>query len=149
MLKITKTYEDFNGVERTEDFFFNFSKAEIMNQETSVEGGMIGLLKNLIRSNEGSKLTQYFREFVLLAYGEKSEDGRNFYKSDEIRKKFECHAVFSDIYMELVEDPKKANDFLRGVFPAGMSSDLVNIDDIENMSREDIINKIDVLTETK
>lgn len=146
MLKITKTYEDFNGVERTEDFFFNFSKSELMNQQTSVEGGMIGLLTNLIRKNEGNKLTEYFREFVLLAYGEKSDDGRIFLKNDQIKERFKCHAAFSDIYMDLVEDPKKANDFFRGVFPAGLSDDF-KIEDVQNMSHEEIVKKIEEVVE--
>ena len=30
MLKKTITYTDYNGVRRTEDFWFNLSKAEIM-----------------------------------------------------------------------------------------------------------------------
>ena len=33
MLKKTITYEDFNGVERKEDFYFNLSKAEIMEMQ--------------------------------------------------------------------------------------------------------------------
>ena len=30
MLKETRTYKDFDGKERTEDFYFNLSKAELM-----------------------------------------------------------------------------------------------------------------------
>ena len=35
MLKKTITYTDYNGSERTEDFYFNLSKAEIMEMELS------------------------------------------------------------------------------------------------------------------
>ena len=146
MIKITKTYTDFNGTERTEDFYFNLSKEELLTQETSVEGGMIGLLRKLVRSNEGEKLTNYFREFVLMSYGEKSEDGRNFFKSPEIRDKFEHHAVFSDIYLDLFEDPKKANDFLKGVFTASLSANF-DMGNLENASREDLLKKLEELPE--
>ena len=33
MLKKTIKYTDYNGVERTEDFYFNLSKAEIMEKQ--------------------------------------------------------------------------------------------------------------------
>ena len=32
MIKKTVTYTDYNGVERTESFYFNLSKAEVMEK---------------------------------------------------------------------------------------------------------------------
>lgn len=48
MLKKTITYEDYNGVERKEDFYFNLTKAEIMEMEMSEAGGMSEMIKKIV-----------------------------------------------------------------------------------------------------
>lgn len=40
MLKKTITYKDYNGVERTEDFWFNLNETEITEMELGVHGGL-------------------------------------------------------------------------------------------------------------
>ena len=40
MLKKTIKYNDYNGVERNEDFYFNLSQAELMEMEMSTTGGL-------------------------------------------------------------------------------------------------------------
>ena len=37
MYKITETYEDFDGNKRTEDFYFNFTEAEITKMQFGTE----------------------------------------------------------------------------------------------------------------
>ena len=52
MYKIHQKYEDFNGNEREDDFYFNLSKAELLEMELSEEGGMGKRLNNLIGSQD-------------------------------------------------------------------------------------------------
>ena len=40
MLKKTITYNDYNGAERTEDFYFNLTEAEVVEMQYSI--GEIG-----------------------------------------------------------------------------------------------------------
>ena len=40
MLKKTMTTVDFGGTERTEDYYFNLTRAEIMEMELTTEGGL-------------------------------------------------------------------------------------------------------------
>mgnify|MGYP007065598478 CR=1 FL=1 len=40
MLKKTVTYTDYNGVERTEDFYFNLTRSELIEMHLTTEGGM-------------------------------------------------------------------------------------------------------------
>ena len=40
MLKKSITYTDLNGIKRTEDFYFNLSKPEILKMQTSVKGAL-------------------------------------------------------------------------------------------------------------
>ena len=83
MYKKTITYTDYNNVERTEDFWFNFSKAEIMEMEMSVDGGMSALMKKVASTQDAPSLIKIFKDLVLDAYGEKSADGRRFMKHDD------------------------------------------------------------------
>ena len=48
MLKKTFTYIDYNGVERTEDHYFNLSKAELMEMELSTTGGLAEMIKRSV-----------------------------------------------------------------------------------------------------
>lgn len=45
MLKKTITYTDCNDVERTEDFYFNLSKAEVIEMELTTTGGMTKVIE--------------------------------------------------------------------------------------------------------
>lgn len=117
MLKKTVTYIDFDGNERTEDFFFNFTEQEITQMELSTEGGLSALIARITAAKSQKELIELFKKLVLAAYGVKSPDGRKFIKSDAIREDFESTQAFSDIYMELVTDADKASDFFKAVVP--------------------------------
>lgn len=119
MLKKTITYTDYNGTERTEDFYFNLTKAELTEMELSVHGGFAESIQSIINAQEAPAIIKIFKEMVLKAYGEKSEDGRRFKKSEEIAKAFSETEAYSIIFMELATDSKKAADFCNGIIPAG------------------------------
>lgn len=70
MLKKTVTYTDYNGVERTEDFYFNLSKAEVTEMELSVDGGLAQMLENIVNSKDNKEIIRTFKQIVLKAYGE-------------------------------------------------------------------------------
>lgn len=118
MLKKTITYTDYNGTERTEDFYFNLSKAEITEMELSMEGGMRAYIQKIIAAKSQLALVTLFKEIVMKAYGKKSADGRLFMKNDAIRAEFEAHPAYSMIYMNLVTDEAKASAFVNGIMPA-------------------------------
>ena len=124
MIKKTVTYEDFNGVERTEDFYFNFSKAELTEMELSTEGGLQAKLQKIIDAKDNAQLVAYFKDIVLKSYGEKSDDGRRFMKSEERSKAFSETQAYSDIYMELVMDEKAAADFINGIIPKDLADEI-------------------------
>lgn len=120
MITITETYVDFNGTQRTEDFLFHFSQAELMEMEMSIEGGFSARVQRIINTNSRPELLKIMKEFVLDAYGIKSEDGRRFRKNADIRQSFvECPA-YSKIFMRLATDAKAAADFINGVTPDDM-----------------------------
>lgn len=120
MLKKTVKYVDYNGVERTEDFYFNMTKAEITEMELSVEGGFSKMLQELVASKDNVKIVQLFKEMVLKAYGEKSPDGRRFVKSKELSEAFAQTEAYSEIFMELALNEEAAAAFINGIMPANL-----------------------------
>ena len=120
MLKKTVTYVDYNGVERTEDFYFNLSKAEVAEMELSVDGGFSKMLEEIVKSNDNARILELFKEMVLKAYGEKSADGRRFVKSKELAEAFSQTEAYSEIFMELAMDEKAAAAFVNGIMPANL-----------------------------
>lgn len=120
MLKKTISYTDYDGNQRTEDFHFNLSKAEITEMELSMEGGMRAYIKRIIAAKSQLELVKLFKDVVLKSYGKKSDDGRLFLKNDAIRAEFEASPAFSAIYMELMSDAQKAANFINGLMPADL-----------------------------
>ena len=120
MLKKTISYTDYDGNQRTEDFYFNLSKAEITEMELSMEGGMRAYIQRIIAAKSQLELVKLFKDVVLKSYGKKSADGRLFLKNNAIRAEFEASPAFSAIYMELMSDAQKAADFINGLMPADL-----------------------------
>lgn len=117
MLKKTVTYIDFDGNERTEDFFFNLTEQEIAEMELSTEGGLGNFINKAVAAKSQVELIELFKKLILAAYGVKSADGRRFVKNDAVREDFMSIQAFSDIYMELVQDADKASAFFNGIVP--------------------------------
>ena len=61
MLKKTITYTDYDGNERTEDFFFNLSKAEVLEMEMGVNGGMTKLIQRLVADQDMERISKTFK----------------------------------------------------------------------------------------
>lgn len=123
MLKKTVTYTDYNGVERTEDFYFNLTKAEITEMELSTAGGFAEMLQKVVAAQDGPTIVKVFKDLVLKAYGEKSPDGKRFVKSEDISTAFAQTEAYSQIFMELATDAKAASAFVTGIMPADMQDD--------------------------
>ena len=117
MLKLTETYKDFNGTERTEDFHFNLTKAEIMEMEMGTSGGMAEMIQRIVAAQDGPAIIKIFKDLVLKAYGQKSPDGRRFVKNQELREEFAQTEAYSQIFMRLATDPDAAAKFVNGIMP--------------------------------
>lgn len=116
MLKKTITYTDYNDNERTEDFFFNFTPAELTEYQFKFPGGIEKKLKDIIDANDIKSILEIFKEIILLSYGVKSDDGKRFIKNDQLREEFSQCPAYSILYMELLDD-EKAADFVNGIVP--------------------------------
>lgn len=135
MYKKTITYTDYNGETRTEDFYFNLSKAEILEMELSVPGGYQALLDRIIKTRDQVELIKLFKDLILRTYGEKSPDGRRFMKSPEITRNFQETEAYSELFMLLASDDKEAAAFTNGVMPASLR-DSIDQAEVEKMKQQ-------------
>lgn len=124
MLKKTLTYEDFDGNQRTEDFYFNLTKAEIMEMELSATGGLEATINKIISAQEGKEIMDLFKSIVIKAYGEKSLDGKTFDKSEEAKNRFINSQAYSDIFMELATNADEATKFFNGIIPKDLAAEV-------------------------
>lgn len=121
MLKKTMTYVDYDGNERTEDFYFNLSKAELMEMELGTSGGLEQMINNIIAAQDTPRIIEMFKKIVLKAYGQKSSDGKHFRKSEEISKDFAETEAYSDLFMELATNTEAASAFINGIVPKDLA----------------------------
>lgn len=121
MYKVTKTYNDYNGVQRTEDFYFNLNEAEVMEMEMSTSGGLGEMIKGVVAAKDNPAIIKIFKDLILKAYGIKGPDGRTFLKEDEngrlLCNEFKQTEAYSILFMELATDADKAAKFVNGILP--------------------------------
>lgn len=126
MLKKTIKYSDYNGVEREEDFYFNLSKAEIMEMEMGTTGGLSAMINKVVAAQDSVAIIKIFKDLVLKAYGVKSDDGKRFIKSQELSEAFSQTEAYSILFMQLATDSEAAAKFVNGIVPADVSKQLAN-----------------------
>lgn len=114
MFTDTITYTDFDGNERKEKIYFNLTKAEALKLDAS---NYAEYLQSVLDSEDPEKILDAYERFIDLGYGEKSEDGRRFVKSDEILQNFKTSLIFDEFYFKLLSDPNYAVDFMVGILP--------------------------------
>lgn len=127
MLKKTITYKDYNGVERTEDFMFNLTKAEILEMQLTKDGGMDAAIKKIVDAKDAPEIMRVFKDLILKSYGIVSDDGRRFIKSKEISDSFAQTEAFSMLFMELATDTDAASAFVNGIVPAADTKPAITV----------------------
>ena len=125
MLRKVITYKDYNGTDRKEAFYFNLSRAELIEMEMSTDGGMENFLQRIIDTKDNKRLFNLFKELIYKSYGVKSDDGRRFVKSKEISDAFIQTEAYTELLMELMGDDaaNKVAEFVKGVMPVDGVSD--------------------------
>ena len=126
MLKKTITYTDYNGLKRTEDFYFNLTESELAEMEVDVDGGMSNMLQQIVDANDGRQIMKNFKTFIKKSYGEKSADGRKFMKNETLSEEFIMTAAYDVLFHELVTDPEAGAKFVGGILPAGYANGTAN-----------------------
>ena len=115
MYKKVIEYEDFNGQQRKDTFYFNLSKAELMEMELSTQAGVEEMIRMLIATKDNAKIVETYKGLILKSYGIKSEDGTRFIKTQELRDAFEQSNAYSEFFIELLSDTDEQVRFINAV----------------------------------
>lgn len=121
MYKKTITYTDYDGNERTENFYFNLSRAEVMKWlAQSGDYTLDKVFQRIVEKRNGREIMNIFENLIYMAYGEKSLDGRRFEKTDEVKRNFMETEAYSTLFTEIVTDAKASSEFVNGIIPRDM-----------------------------
>lgn len=119
MLKKTITYEDFNGDKRTEDFYFGYTKLQLM--EMIEVDDVQRTLEKVQESTHGPTIYALFKKLIVDSYGVKSADGRSFVKNEELRQQFLGSPALEELIFGFLQDEsgsKRAAEFFEACMPA-------------------------------
>lgn len=124
------TYTDYNNVERTEDFYFHLTEAEVLEWlTTNTEATIDEVLDNMKKKNNIRGLLDSAKDLIYRAYGEKSVDGRRFIKTPEVKANFMETEAYSKLFMELSTDPKAASEFVNSIIPSSLAARVKKLTD--------------------
>ena len=130
MIKETVTYKDYNGTERTEDFYFNFTEAELAEMQLEVDGGLEDKIRQILNANDTPKIIKIFKNTIFLkAYGKKSEDGRRMIKNQEVVDEFVQSPAYSILFMKYASNAQALADFINDVIPADLKEKIASMSD--------------------
>lgn len=128
MLKKAITYTDYNGVTRTEDFYFNLSRAEVTEMQLSEKGGYDKMIEDIVNAEDNKAIFENFKKIILKSYGVKSDDGRRFIKSEQLSEEFSQTEAFVELIFSLASDETAAAEFVKGVIPQATPQSPVTMD---------------------
>jgi hypothetical protein len=126
MIKKTITYVDYNGTTRTEDHYFNLSKAEVMKMEMGVTGGYTAMINRIIAAQDQPEIIKVFEDMIQMSYGVKTPDGKGFTKKKEDLEAFMATPAYSELFMELATNSDAASEFVNGIMPSGIAKQLAD-----------------------
>lgn len=122
-------YDTYDGDHLEENFYFNLTKSEAMTLQVSKDGGFEQYLRTIIDAHSGREIMQTVENIILLAYGEKSPDGKQLMKSEEVRQRFKCSPAYDALFTELVLDDKKMSDFINSLMPKDMDDFITKLNE--------------------
>lgn len=134
MIKETITYEDYNGVSRTEDHYFNLTEAELTEMEMSINGGLAEMIQRIVAAQDAPSIIKIFKDLIVKSYGQKSLDGKRFIKIDENGRRladdFVQTEAYSQLFMKLATNADDAAKFVNGIMPAKLAEKVKNANNV-------------------
>ncbi len=122
MVKKIIQYVDYDGVEKSEECYFNLSESELTKLDAQYDGGLRGILQKIVDSKDVREIMKMFELVLHLSYGEKSVDGKHFWKRDkeghDLADAFEQTPAYDKLFTELLSNPEYAAKFVEGILPA-------------------------------
>lgn len=127
MLKKEITYTDYDGNKRTENFYFNLTKPELIKWQAYMQGNLVEKLTAIVKSGDTGLIMKTYEELIKKSYGEKSEDGKFFDKSEKISERFMQSAAYEVMFLDLFTKEGEAEAFINGIIPADLREQLAQM----------------------
>ena len=140
MFKLPITFIGFDGKEKTRDFYFNLTKADLAKIHLSLPGGFDGFLERLDDDPEVEDIVNVFEKIILKSYGKRTIDGK-FIKSKELSEEFSASDAYSELFIKFLDNEDNfVNKFLEGAIniPAGSLQKAIEEGKKEIGTEEDI-----------
>lgn len=121
-------FEDYNGVQQERTYMFNMTQAELTEMNYEAEGGFQEYVQKIQETKDEKEIVKFMKKLILMSYGEKSGDGQRFVKiapdGHRLADDFAQTEAYSELFMELATDTNAAIDFIIGVLPAKVKSQI-------------------------
>lgn len=128
MISKTIKYVDYNGVEKIGTYWFNMSRADLIDLEMKGEEGWFDRIKKLVNEQRMREAYVAIEQFIKDSYGVKTPDG-GFDKDPKHLKAFRDSEAYSIMMWEFVNNPETFADFVNGIVASVKKSvDAVDID---------------------
>ncbi len=128
MISKTITYVDYNGVEKRGTYWFNMSRADLVELEMHDETGWYDRLKQLVNEQRVREAYVMIEQFIKDSYGVKTPDG-GFDKDPKYLKAFRDTEAYSELIWGFVENPEEFADFINGIVASVQKSvDAIDVD---------------------
>lgn len=124
MIKQDITYTNFEGEQETETLYFHLNKVELMEMQVSEKRGLAQYITDIQKAENNKEIFRLFKEIVLRAYGERSEDGKKFIKNERLREEFEGSLAYEELMVKIVTEADFAVKFVNGIMPAGVADQI-------------------------
>jgi hypothetical protein len=123
MFKKTITFTDFNDEKRTQDFYFNMSKADFLVLAADGDAFM-ARLQRIIATKDNAAIMAEFTAIIKAACGMRSEDGSRFLKTPEAQSALLDSGAFDELLIEMCTDANAASEFINQLFPKKMAEEM-------------------------
>lgn len=118
------TYQDFDGNNVAETFYFHLNKAELAELQLTKNGGLAEYVQTIIDSEDNLEILNMFKLIIRAAVGRRDEEHNRFVKNDEVRSELFDTDAYSELFFELMSDATKAAAFVKGIVPKGALDNL-------------------------
>lgn len=118
MIAKTIKFDNLDGEEISDVFYFHITKLEALELEVRFPEGLEGHLKKIGNTSNAQEAYDLFKDVLVEAYGEKAPDNIRFIKSPEIKSRFADSAALGELIFEFLNNPEYAADFLQECLPA-------------------------------
>lgn len=128
MISKTIKYVDYNGVEKIGTYWFNMSRADLIDLEMQDDTSWFDRIKKLVSEQRVREAYKMIEQFIKDSYGVRTPEG-GFDKDPKHLKAFRDSDAYSELIWGFVEHPDQFADFVNGIVASVKKSvDAIDVD---------------------